>query len=347
MLKVRDFLSDAVEALSKGTHGSLCGSPFDVQIIDNQCVTFEGYSKAEAEAIAVRLCEDVLGVKSYQWVLEPSMEVPPSAEERLLSSLRRLCSGEPLQYVLGHVDFCGFRFNVGPSVLIPRPETEELCGLVVQEVRGGLCGSSQEKSLSSCDGGFSGLKIIDLCTGSGCIAWSLALLLPGAEVVGVDVSEEALSVARSQPLAAEAARRGAVVPQFVQADIISDTFLGSASENRTSSSSADGSCSAGDFDIVVSNPPYVRLSERDALPENVKNHEPALALFVPDDDPLIFFRAIANFSVKRLRAGGFGFVEVNEALGEPTAAIFSSAGFSSVSLLRDFRAKFRFVSFKK
>ncbi len=287
MLKVRDFLADAVSALG---------------------------SNSEAEAIAVRLCEEVLGVKSYQWVLEPSMEVPVSAEARLSSSLRRLCSGEPLQYVLGYADFCGFRFNVGPSVLIPRPETEELCRMVVQEVGGG-----------------SSLKIMDLCTGSGCIAWSLSLLLPGSEVVGADVSEEALSVARSQPLTEEAARRGALVPQFMCADVLSSP------EN----------CVDGEFDIVVSNPPYVRLSERAALPENVKNHEPALALFVSDDDPLLFYRAIAAFAMKRLRSGGFGFVEINEAFGEPTAAIFSSASFSSVSLLRDFRAKFRFVSFKK
>ncbi len=298
----------------------------------------------------MRLCEDVLGVKSYQWVLDPSMEIPPSAAARLSSSLRRLCTGEPLQYVLGHTDFCGFRFNVSPSVLIPRPETEELCILVAKE--GGAWSVSapddtpiQNAGFSARD--FSGLRVMDLCTGSGCIAWSLALELPGADVFGVDISEEALSVARSQPLADKVACYGAKVPQFVQADILSDTFCGMAFGNGDSSYSAEASHPDGDFDIIVSNPPYVRLSERDALPENVKNHEPALALFVPDDDPMIFFRAIANFSVKRLRNGGFGFVEINEALGEPTKAIFSSAGFSSVKILRDFRAKFRFVFFKK
>ncbi len=345
MLKVKDFLADAVSALG---------------------------STSEAEAIAVRLCEEVLGVKSWQWVLEPSMEVSPSAEARLSSSLQRLRGGEPLQYVLGYADFCGFRFNVGPSVLIPRPETEELCRLVVREVEGMVGGSLQggsslKRSNPIRESGFKGLRIIDLCTGSGCIAWTLALLLPSAEVIGVDVSEEALSVARSQPLGDEAVRYGAKVPQFCKGDIlslcpanISDTPNMSAatgyktvhakktpSENGESTFSENIPLFADEVDVIVSNPPYVRLSERDTLPENVKNHEPALALFVPDDDPLIFYRVIANFSMKRLRTGGFGFVEINEALGEPTEAIFTSTGFSSVSLFRDFRAKFRFVAFKK
>ncbi|MCD8206975.1 MAG: peptide chain release factor N(5)-glutamine methyltransferase [Bacteroidales bacterium] len=342
MLKVRDFLADAVAALGSG----FCECSRGAQLTDNQEVTFKGYSSSEAEALAVRLCEEVLGVKSYQWVLEPSMEIPPTVAARLFSSLRRLCAGEPLQYVLGYAYFCGFKFNVSPSVLIPRPETEELCRLVVQEAEGlvGDCvprGSSRPVGENRCS-----LKIMDLCTGSGCVAWSLALLLPGAEVFGVDVSEEALSVARSQPLAEEAARRGAMVPKFGHADVLSELSHVVAPEKGVSSGSADGSCS-DDFDIIVSNPPYVRESERDDLPDNVKNHEPALALFVPDSDPLIFYRAIANFSVKRLRTGGFGIVEINEAFGEPTRAIFSSAGFSSVNLLRDFRAKFRFVVFKK
>ncbi len=327
----------------------------------------------------MRLCEEVLGVKSYQWVLEPEMEVPASAESRLAESLRRLCEGEPLQYVLGYTYFCGFKFNVNPSVLIPRPETEELCRLVLQRLSSppavsasalrheghigssasdGQCGlptpagDRRSGSLDPVGEGRHSLKILDLCTGSGCIAWSLALMLPGAEVFGVDISEEALSVARNQPLVEEVARHGAKIPQFMRGDILSDSRFGSASEksvhiNRDSSSSEEISCGDGDFDIIVSNPPYVRESERAALPDNVKKYEPSLALFVPDEDPLLFYRAIAKIGMKRLRTGGFGMVEINEALGEPTRAIFSSAGFSSVSLLRDFRAKFRFIAFSK
>ncbi len=274
----------------------------------------DDFALREAGAVVTRLCEEVLGLRSYEWILDPSLTVPDTLSGRLFSAMDRLRAGEPLQYVLGFTDFCGFRFNVNPSVLIPRPETEELCSIVIDRL------SSR-----------SGLRILDLCTGSGCIAWTLALSLPGSEVTGVDVSPDALQTARTQPLADEAARRGAVVPHFVRHDIL----RGPAAFGE------------GDFDLIVSNPPYVRESEKAALPSNVRDFEPGLALFVPDTDPLVFYRAVADFARTRLRAGGSGFVEANEALEGSTTAIFSAAGFRKVEALRDFRTKFRFVAFQK
>ncbi len=272
------------------------------------------YQEEEARAIVARLCEEILGLTPYAHIVEPGLSVPAEREERLFWALQRLCGGTPLQYVLGYADFCGFRFNVNPSVLIPRPETEELCSLVIAAAK---CAAPRP------------LRIADLCSGSGCITWSLALLLPGAEVVGVDISEEALKTAREQPLVEEAKRRGAKIPTFIKGDILK------------------GEGPDGEFDIIVSNPPYVRESERKYMSENVLDHEPALALFVPDEDPLIFYRAIANFSKTRLRSGGQGFVEINEALGDATAAIFSNSGAGEIEIKKDFRTKFRFIIFKK
>ena len=201
--------------------------------------------------------------------------------------------------------------KVDERVLIPRPETEQLCDIVTRmALSAGRIGS-----------------VLDLCTGSGCIAWTLAGAFPGAEVTGADISPEALAIASSQDIDLP---HGCRPPKFVRCDVLSG---------------ADGI--DGEFDIIVSNPPYVRESEKSMMRKNVLEHEPGLALFVPDDDPLVFYRAISAFAVKRLRAGGIGAVEINEAFGGPVADIFSSSGFGEIGIIEDFRAKIRFVTFKK
>ena len=164
-------------------------------------------------------------------------------------------------------------------------------------------------------------QVLDLCTGSGCIAWSIALEIHDAQVIGVDLSETALAYARNQ--------FGVSAPLFLQGDIL-DT---------------EQEFPYGPFDLIVSNPPYVRESERALMRPNVLEHEPPLALFVPDDDPLRFYRAVARWAQRFLRPGGVGIVEINEALGDETARVFRDAGYKNVQKLLDFAEKVRFIQF--
>lgn len=266
------------------------------------------YPSPEARGLVLMLCEELLGTTRYTHIVEPDTPVPEERFAELEDCLQRLCAGEPVQYVLGVAEFCSHRFAVGPGVLIPRPETELLVAEAVRTLR--------EMDLERAP------KVLDLCTGSGCIAWSIALEIRDAEVIGIDLSETALSYARNQfPAGA---------PLFLQADVL-DT---------------EQEFPCGPFDLIVSNPPYVRESERALMRPNVLEHEPPMALFVPDDDPLRFYRAIARWAQRFLRPGGVGIVEINEALGEETAAVFRDAGFENVKILPDFYKKTRFVSFK-
>lgn len=261
------------------------------------------YPPQEAKGLVVRLDEHILGVSSYAHIVEPGLEVPADKLPALSAALGRLLSGEPLQYVLGVQEFCGRPFRVSPSVLIPRPETEQL----VQEAEQGLR---------------PGTRVLDLCTGSGCIAWTLALDVPGCSVTAVDISEEALDVARGQfPEPAG--------PLFIQADVLDvpEAFPGAP------------------FDLIVSNPPYIRESEKARMHRNVLEHEPELALFVPDSDPLLFYRAISLWARRFLSPGGRCIVEINEELGEETAALF--AGLGHVRVIRDLFSRERFVAVEK
>ncbi len=274
------------------------------------------YPEDEACSIVSVLCCELLGVKDYTHIIEPGYIIPDDKFGRLSASLERLKDSEPLQYVLGYADFYGFRFRVTPDVLIPRPETELLCDEAISWMSG-----------------IDRPSVLDLCTGSGCIAWTLALSVKGSEVVAVDISDAALSVASGQDFP----DCGDVVkPEFVRYDVLegADGFISPLTGN-------------GEFDVIVSNPPYVRISEKELMHHNVLDYEPGLALFVPDEDPLVFYRAVCDFALKRLRNGGFGIVEINEAFGDATAEIFSSAGFSSVEILKDFGAKNRLVRFRK
>lgn len=263
------------------------------------------YPSPEAKGIVLMLCEERLGVKSYTHIIEPGYEIPVGALPALESDMDRLAAGEPVQYVLGYADFCGRRFKVNQSVLIPRPETEQLVSEAVSILLSG------ERPC----------RVLDLCTGSGCIAWSVFLEVPGTEVVAVDISDAALEVARSQ--------FGGPSPRFVKADVLS----------------GPEGFDEGLFDLVLCNPPYVMESEKSAMRTNVLNYEPGLALFVPDADPLVFYRAVARWSGRFLRHGGTGLVEINESLGPQTEAVFKYAGYKETQIVRDFFSKYRFVKF--
>ena len=265
------------------------------------------YPSPEARGLVLMLCRELLGVTNYTHIVEPQTAVPDAMLPELEGDLQRLCAGEPIQYVLGVAEFCDRRFSVGPGVLVPRPETELL---VAEAVR-----TLQEMDLARAP------RVLDLCTGSGCIAWSIALDVRDAEVTGVDLSETALAFARNQFSGS---------PTFLQADVL-DT-----------EQAVDG----GPFDLIVSNPPYVLERERALMRPNVLDWEPALALFVSDDDPLLFYRAVARWAQRFLRPGGVGLVEINEALGPETADVFREAGFKNVQNLPDFYKKMRFVRFE-
>lgn len=280
----------------------------------------ELYPEAEARSMVLQLCEELLGVARYTHLVEPQTEIPAAKLPALQAALERLEAAEPLQYVTGVASFCGYGFRVTPDVLIPRPETECL----VREA----CSAAAAILLERPSGG-APLRVLDLCTGSGCIAWAMALLMPGARVTGVDVSEAALAVARGQDFSGTLAKLGAVAPTFVRADILDDTI----------------GFQAASFDLVLSNPPYVLESQKAAMRRNVLDYEPALALFVPDGDPLLFYRAVARWSRHCLSPWGRGFAEINEDLGAQTQAVFLREGFGRAAVLPDFFGKDRLVSF--
>lgn len=267
------------------------------------------YPSPEARGLVLMLCEEKLRVRSYTHIVEPLFEIPEPELPGLKADMSRLAAGEPIQYVLGYTEFCGRKFKVAPSVLIPRPETGQLV----------------DESLKLLAAMGRPAKVLDLCTGSGCIAWSVALGAPGVSVIAADISEPALALARSQ---FEDVPSGVNVPEFVCSDLL-------------------GGCReiSGRFDLLLSNPPYVMEKEKAAMRRNVLDYEPGIALFVPDDDPLLFYRALASVSLRLLDSSGTGVVEINEALGPETAAVFEAAGYKKTEILRDIFGKDRFVRF--
>ena len=277
------------------------------------------YPPQEARSLMMRLVQDIGGFMPFDYIVRPDLEAPPVLAE----ALERLLGGEPLQYVTSFQEFYGRRFSVRPGVLIPRPETE----LLVREA----CLRALQMEAP---------RVLDLCTGSGCIAWSIALEVPGAHVTAVDISEEALEVARDQKqcsLIPEDGKNGIsglskpfFDPEFVLSDVLQEQEFPGAP-----------------FDIIVANPPYIRESEKAQMHPNVLEHEPALALFVPDEDPLVFYRAIAAHAVRSMVPGGWGIAEINEALGKETAAVFEAAGLGKVEILRDYFGRDRFVTFTR
>ena len=273
------------------------------------------YPAAEARNLVLMLCEELIGTQSYTHIIEPQFVVDKKDEPALEAGLERLKKGEPIQYVTGVSEFCGHRFHVSPDVLIPRPETE----ILVQEAIK-IAGKRANP-----------VRVLDLCTGSGNIAWSVALGVPGVQVVGVDLSDGALGVARGQAFASELKSTGAIPPVFVKADV-----LDPAQEFPY-----------GPFDLILSNPPYIMEKEKPLLRRNVLDYEPASALFVPDEDPLLYYRAIAAWSQRFLSPEGVGLTEVNEVLGKETAELFRLSGFPEPDLVKDFFDKNRFVFYKK
>ncbi|MBR1958010.1 MAG: peptide chain release factor N(5)-glutamine methyltransferase [Tidjanibacter sp.] len=263
------------------------------------------YDHPEPVAVAERICADLYGFDRFGMTLMPSAEVEGFDEEAFEQVCKRLAEGCPVQYVVGHTEFCDLRFAVREGVLIPRPETEQLVRLVA------------EKHPNS------GVRLIDIGTGSGAIAVSLAKLIEGARVTAVDVSEDALAVA-SENAAANDAK-----VEFVKADIF-------AYEPTPES-----------LDVVVSNPPYIPESERSQMARNVVGYEPSLALFVPDHSPIMFYQRIADVARVALVAGGALYFEVHERYASEVAECLVCRGFVEVEVIEDFFSKPRIVSARK
>ena len=297
------------------------------------------YPEREAREMVYAALENILGTTRHTHILEPDHKVSDDDLVRVRDAFSRMASGEPLQYVLEEAWFYGRKFNVSPDVLIPRPETEILCrtvidgpyGMDIQDVPPPARGCPSLRGRGSCISIPYGHtpRILDLCTGSGCIAWTLALEIPGSDVLAVDISDGALNVADSQDFSEEISATGARKPQFIKADVLAQPLT-----------------SLGQFDVIVSNPPYVMESEKALMRKNVLDHEPHLALFVSDDDPLLFYRAVAKWALQMLKPGGYGIVEINEALAPETEEIFRGMGFTNVRTIKDLHDRDRFVIFK-
>ena len=279
------------------------------------------YPMPEARQMILMLCEETLGIKNYTHIVNPDFEISEDDSSMLLTKLEDLSRGMPLQYALGFADFCGLRFKVSPAVLIPRPETELL-------VRDALQQASRIKRMRAAYGkSAEPVRVLDLCTGSGCIAWSVALNLPGTVVVGTDISDDALEVARSQDFAAELKSHQALAPEFVKSDVL-DT---------------EQEFPYGPFDLILSNPPYILPSEKSQMRINVLDYEPEVALFVPQEDPMLYYRAVARWSERFLAPEGKALTEINAQLAEETKAVFKDAGFTGIELIKDYFYKNRFI----
>ncbi len=256
---------------------------------------------AEARAIVYALMEDVFEMSKTDVLLGRFDRLSETEKAQFSEYARRLTDGEPLQYVVGTAPFGNLRFEVTPATLIPRPETLELVDWVVAE--------QQERP---------SLRLLDIGTGSGCIAISLASLLPQAKVSAWDISADALAVARRN------AERNGVEVAFQQVDALH------VKETET-------------FDCIVSNPPYICDSEKAEMTDSVLLHEPHTALFVPNDDPLRFYRAIAELGVRNLSSGGTLYFEINRAYGAETCKLLRDLGYTNVELRKDFFGNDRMV----
>ncbi len=261
------------------------------------------YPANEIDALAKQLLQSVCGMSRTDILLDKNKDLLLEKRDKLEQILQRLQHGEPIQYILGETDFFGMTFRVAPGVLIPRPETEELVDLIIRE--------NQKTKLS----------ILDIGTGSGCIAISLANKLSAPEVHAWDVSAEALAIAK------ENSRKNNATVFFRHIDVLKVT-----PEELTSR-----------FDIIVSNPPYVCEEEANTMHCNVLQYEPHLALFVPDNDPLRFYCKIAELGTSLLKNKGKLYFEINERFGQQTAAMLENLGYSYVEIIKDIFGKDRIV----
>jgi len=268
---------------------------------------FPFYQETEIRQILYLLFEEYLGWTKSKVHLIYNTAMPEPEFPLFMNALDELYAGRPVQYILGKTWFDGMQMKVDRRVLIPRPETEELCALVNEKLAG------RE---------IRGASFLDIGTGSGCIAIDLKNRFPQSAVTAMDVSPEALEVA------SENARLNGSELEILLADILDPNDWPRF----------------GVYDFIVSNPPYVTESDREYMKRHVTGQEPHLALFVPDNDPLKFYQAIAGFSKGHLAPGGYLFFEINERFGREVSRLFEDSGLSEVQIARDIHGKSRFIT---
>lgn len=259
------------------------------------------YTQSEASALTRIIATEMLGIPQMTFFLKDDVTLKAEQEAMLFDTIERLKKHEPIQYIQGYSDFCGLRFKVTPATLIPRPETSELVEWIAADHSG--------KAAS----------IIDIGTGSGCIAISLAHKLPESKVTAWDISNDALAVAK------ENSKANGCAVAFEEVDILAYRPTGKQ------------------FDIIVSNPPYIKENEKSAMHSNVLDWEPHTALFVPDSDPLLFYRTIAKKGLTLLKSGGTLYFEINRAHGAETMKMLADYGYTNIELRKDFADNDRMI----
>ena len=269
------------------------------------------YPTSEIDTFLFLLLEEYLNFKRIDIVLKSNFEISPEDLILLRSSTKLLEQEIPIQYILGKTEFYGFPFILNEHVLIPRPETEELISSIIENVlkTRSFHTNANEKQL----------KILDIGTGSGCIQISLKKSLPFAEITAIDVSNEALTIAKKNAVLNK------VDINLTQQDILNTTSLNQL------------------YDVIVSNPPYVRESEKKEIKNNVLNNEPHMALFVEDNNPLVFYNKIAELAKNHLSENGTLFFEINQYLGKETVELIKLKGFNKIQLKKDIFGRDRII----
>jgi release factor glutamine methyltransferase len=267
------------------------------------------YDSQEAKSLTWLSINAICKIERAKYLSIRQDELGDAEKIQLLEILEQLKNGKPLQYILGETEFYDLKFKVNPSVLIPRPETEELIDWALITIR-------------EMNGETEILKILDIGTGSGCIPISIKKYIPLADISAVDISNSALNAAK------ENADLHKTDVNFIQDDILNPI-------NQELANTM--------YDVIISNPPYVRDSEKSEMHQNVLNHEPHAALFVPDDTPLKFYEAIATFALNNLKKNGFLFLEINENFGGKTVDLLLNNGFIRAEIRQDMYGKDRMI----
>ena len=262
------------------------------------------YSDGEIKTLTRIIATELLGVSQMTFFLKDDVTLTAERQCLLDNATQRLKKQEPIQYILGYSDFCGLRFKVTQATLIPRPETSELVEWIASEATGKATGKE---------------SVLDIGTGSGCIAVSLAHKLPQSKVTAWDISNDALAVAT------ENSKANGQDVTFERVDILAYQPTGEQ------------------FDIIVSNPPYIKENEKEAMHANVLDWEPHTALFVPDSDPLLFYRTIAEKGLTLLKPGGRLYFEINRAHGKETMDMLAALGYTHIELRKDFAENDRMI----
>jgi len=266
------------------------------------------YPKNELLSFTKIIFENVFHMSSVDVIMNENLILSDKEINKLQNIIKRLRNFEPIQYIIGYTEFYNLKFKLTTDVLIPRPETEELVDLIISE-------NNNKKSL----------QILDIGTGSGCIAVSLAKNLFNADIIAMDISEVALNTAKSN------ASTNKAKVSFIQQDILDFKSINNI----------------GKFDIIASNPPYVLNSEKEYMEKNVLNFEPKLALFVEDDNPILFYKAIAKFAKQNLNKKGKLYFEINNKFGKEIKKFLESLEFKNINIIKDINKKDRIISCNK